>query len=409
MRAPIAAAALALLLCPGLARPAFEVEALREGPDRPRLLLAPRTGELATLVIRFEVGAVDDGGLSGLTRLTQHALLAANRRLDLPALRTDLHAAAATLTVETGLRSAQFVLTAHREAFWPLARRLLEAVLSPRLAPDALPRAAARAVHEPVPERADEALVGLVAATALPDGRYRNRPEGDRQILETLGVDDVADHLAHRFTPADATVVLAGAFPRGQALELLRRFRGGSTHPVERPTLAVPVRTTIRSGREVHLVAYPLPLHGPGDGAKARLLGALVEDELWRTFRDAGVGYSFLVAAAPAPWLDLLVVSLPATDPSRLDLRPHLRQVLERIRGDRLEAAALARGRAAALAALRAEDEAAEPLARSLAAGGTAWHGPAVAGALATASPADAATWLDPANAIEISFGGRRP
>jgi predicted Zn-dependent peptidase len=404
--------ALLLALGPAPTRAAFEVEALHEGPDRPHLLLAPRPAETATLVVRFPVGSVDDGGLSGLTRLTQQALLAANQRVDLPALLLDLHAAAATLRVETGLRSCQFVLTAHRDAFPPLAHRLLEALLAPHLVPAALPRAAARAVHEALPERAEDALVALVAATALSDGRYRNRPEGDRQIIETLGPDDVADHLEHHFAPAEATVVLAGAFRRDEALKVARRFRGGAARPVVRPTLTVPVRTSFRGSREINVVAYPLALRGPRDAATARLLTALVEGELWRTFRDAGAGYAFLVSTVPAPWQDLLLVTLPATDPSRLDLRPHLRQALERVRSGRLDEATVARERAVALAALRAEDEAPEPLARALADGGEAWHGAAVAQALAAPGApglADLSSWLDPAAAVEITFGGRRP
>lgn len=403
------AAALTLLTLPGAARAAYEVEVIESGADRPRLLLAQRPGETATLVLRFEVGAVDDGGLSGLTRLSQHALLAANQRLDLPAFLLDVHAAAATLAVETGVRSCQFVLTAHRDAFWPLARRLIEAVLAPRLLPAALARASGRAIHDATPDRTDDALAALVAATALPDGRYRNRPEGDRQVLETLGPDDVAEHVRRRLAPADATVILAGAFRREEALPVLRRLRGGEADPVERPALSVPVRSSFRSGREVNVAAYPLSLRGPADGAAARLVAALLEEELWRTFRDAGAGSSFLVAVVPAPWLDLLVVALPATDPSRLDLRPHLRAAVERIRAGRLDPAALERGRGAALAALRREDEASEPLGRALAAGGSGWHGPAVAAALeAGAAPGAAGAWLDPAGAVELTFEGRR-
>lgn len=409
--AALALACLAALLAAPPARAEFEVEVIHDGPDRPRLLLAPRPAETSTLVLRFETGSVDDGGLSGLTRLSQAALLAANQRLDRAALFLELHAAAATLRMETGPRSCQFVLTAPKASFWPLARRLIEAVLAPRLLPAALPGAAARAIHEALPERREADLAALVAATAFTDGRYRNRPEGDRQVIETLGAEDVQDHLAAHFAPAHATVVLAGTFPRAEALGVLRRFRGGQPREVERPALVVPIQASLVGRRLVNVTAFRLPLHGPRDAAAARLLAAVLEGELTRTFRDAGVGYGSVVAVAPAPWLDLLVVALPAQDPAGVDLRKQLQLAIERVRRGRPDEATVARDRAAALAGLRRTDRDPEALALALADGGEAWHGPAVAQALASPGApglGGAADWLDPAGAIEITFGGRR-
>ncbi|HEY6098193.1 MAG TPA: hypothetical protein VIW03_02105, partial [Anaeromyxobacter sp.] len=81
--------ALALLAALGVGAAAagpFSVEPVRLAAGRPQLVLAPRDGERAALLVRFRAGAVDDGRTPGLTRIAQHVLVEANQRYPYDAL-----------------------------------------------------------------------------------------------------------------------------------------------------------------------------------------------------------------------------------------------------------------------------------------------------------------------------------
>jgi len=56
----LATSLLALLPALALAAP-FDVESIPVESRQPRILLARRPGQTATLLVRFEAGAVDDG------------------------------------------------------------------------------------------------------------------------------------------------------------------------------------------------------------------------------------------------------------------------------------------------------------------------------------------------------------
>jgi predicted Zn-dependent peptidase len=404
------AAALALAL-PSAALAAFEVEVIEAGPDQPRLVLARRPGEVATLAVVFSAGGVDDGARSGLTRLAQRALLEANRKLAWEPFVIALHAAHAELEVDTGLRECAFTLTAHRKDFGALARQLAEALLAPRFDPALLPRALARALHDGREPGHGTGLLTEVASTAIDDARYKNQPLGDREQLEMFGADEVAAHLRGPLAPARATVVATGAYDRDELLRLLRRYRGGAAAAPERPALSVPVAARFRSAREAHVMAFPVRLAGAREAAGLRVLAGLVEQELWRGFRRMGVAYSFTVAPVVSPWLDLLLVVLPAQDGSAIALDGALREAVERVRAGGFDDETLGREKAAALAALRAADADPPALAAALAAGGPGWHGAPVAAALEGLDRAAvqqlAKAWLDPGRAVSLDFSPR--
>ncbi len=380
-----ALAALLASVVPAVASAApFVVEELPARDGRPAILLAPRAGTTATLAIRFATGSVDDGdGRSGLTRVAQHALLAANGAVDLEGLTVALHAAGARLSVWTGLRECAFVLTATARDFPSLASALARGVLAPRLDRRRFRIAVERALHDVrEPGRGSDLAVHL-ASLIVEDLRYRNEPFGDREQIELLEPEDVEAVLGARLSAANATIVVAGAFERGAIAPALRAIRGG-TRAGSQAAAAVPAPLTARSPTDqpISIVAVPFAPRTPRDAAATRVLVALLEDELWRTLRGPGVAYTFAVAPLRSSWLDLLLVVVPAPA-SPGDVRAALDRALEDVRLGQFDGASFARARSAALARLRGADGEPEALAAELLAGGPGWHGPEVETALA--------------------------
>lgn len=380
---PLAAcAALALAAWPAAGRPAVPlgpVEAVG-GVGLPRVLLAPRAGEVAVLQVTFDVGSMDDASSPGLTRFSQYALLEANRQLSFEALAREVWASDGRLEVVTGHRTCAFTLVASRRDFGRLVRQLVPALLAPRLDAAGLPAAAARAVLD-VGE--DRDLVSALVDLGSEDREWHTHPpHGRRPVLESLELDEVRAHVERFFVPARAQVVVAGAFDRREVLPLLRRFRGGAPARLERLELD---HGHVRRGspRELHLLAFPLRLAGAREAAAARLLAALIEDALWRELREKGFAYSFEVKVIRSPWLDALAVLVPAHASDERDLGATLQAILESIRTGGFTDPQLEQARAAAEVELAAADADPERLASALASGGTAWHGPAVSEALA--------------------------
>jgi len=382
-----------------------EVEEVATAAGQPRLVLARRAGRQAALVVSFAAGSLDDGNLVGLTRVAQHALLAANARLDLGRLAIDLHAAGATLDLRTTQRDASFVLVADRRDFGALSARLVEALLAPRLAPERMPAAVARARLDGAEE---PDLLQLVAMLAAEDTRYINPVVGRRTDIEAVTAEDVAEHLAGPLSPAAATVVAAGSFDRDELVRLVRRFKGGRTPAASRPQLAMPFAARRKSARELNLVAHPLTIASPRDAAAARLTARLLDDVLWKRFRGVGVGYSHSAGAYRTRWMDMLVVAVPARDASS-DLGAALRAAVHDVRDGTFSDADLLRARRAVRGELRAVDGDPAALAETLATAGPIWHGKRIAAEVETL-PREALTtalrgWLDDATSISLYVG----
>jgi predicted Zn-dependent peptidase len=392
----VAAAVSAAPVRAGPTPPALEpVEEVPTGRGRPRILLAPRAGEVAVLRVTFDVGSMDDGSSPGLTRLAQYALLEANRQVSPDELGREVWASGGRLEILTGQRTCAFVLVASRRDFGRLARRLLPALFAPRLDPDLLPAAVARAVLD-VGE--DHDLLTLLTGLGAEGRGWRTHPpHGRRAILESIELDEVSAHLARSFTPARAEVVVTGAFARSEVLPLLGRYRGGAPVALER--LALDWGQERRPGaREYHLLAFPLRLPGAREAAAARVLAALIEDSLWRGLRGAGLAYSFDARVVHTRWLDALAVLVPAHASDGTDLGATIRGGIERIRAGRFADAELEQARDEVLADLAATDASPERLAEALAEGGTSWQGPTVAEAVAALRRAELLTpaqeWL---------------
>jgi predicted Zn-dependent peptidase len=402
------AALAAIALAAGSARGSeFEFESFKASRAHPRIVLAKRPGATATMLVSFGAGSVEDESTPGLARVCQHALLEANQRGSYEALVTQAFAAGAHLAIETGLHEATFALTADRRDFAPLAELLATMTLAPRIDPRRFPVAVERALQDESEPGKGANLLALLTSTVLADWRYQNLPYGDRS-LEGISQEIVEEHLQGPMSPGNAVVVVAGNFDRDRMLRFLRRFSGGGPRPPERPRFDLPLNARFAAGRETHLLAYPFVVATPAQAAAARVLASAMEERLVQRFRGAGVGYSLRVWQVHTAWLDLLLLVLPAHDPSELDLGPVFREVVEEVREGRLPPDLFERNRQHALRRLRATDRNPTELAEELAGGAGPWYGPSTAEALRTLSRdafvASAAAWLAPSSSIYVLF-----
>ena len=375
--------ALALVVATAAAAPAPAAlgwTASRASISHPRVLLAPRPeARRAALVVRFGTGSADDEEAPGLARATQHVLVEANRRMRYRDLVLRLRAAGARLGFETSLAESSFWLEAGREDFGRLAAVVLDQLLSPEIDPRAFERAMESARHD---EREGDGRddLALIASKVVDDPTFGNPPSGTEAGLELIDAGQIQRQLSGPFSPANATVVLAGGFDVAQARRLLARYAGGRETVRTRPPLSTPFSLQIPARREVYLVAYRAAFDTPERVAVARLAAALAEERIEWFFRDRGVGYSQSVEPVHRSWIDLLVVTLPAHDPSGVPLAGLLEEELAAVPEGRFSDADFERNRAWVLARLARTDADALSLATTLAlGGGDAWFGPEVA------------------------------
>ncbi|MFO0583050.1 MAG: hypothetical protein U0229_12325 [Anaeromyxobacter sp.] len=382
-------------------------EAVDLGPGAPRLLLAPRDGPEASLLVRFASGSFDDAQ-AGEAQLTLHALLATNPRFDLGRFLLDVRAAGARFEQRTGVRESTLQLTADRREFPALARRLAEAALSATFEPLRLADATTRALLDlPTSPTAGE----LVAELAAEEPGYVNPPVVARADLLALRQARVKARIVSGFSPAAATVVVAGAFDRAEAIALVRPHRGGVRPPVAPLRTPGPFEARRASDRHVVLFAAPVELSSARDAAALRVAAALLDAGLWERFRLSGAGYAPGAEAFRAPWAALLVAVLPAHAYARR-LEPELRALVDELRTGRYELSDLDRAKGAVRGELLAVDRDPAALAAALAAGGSTWHGAEVAREIDALDRAGLTAilsgWLDPARSIYL-FAGANP
>lgn len=401
-------AAAALLAAATASAVPFEVVRPAMTTGQPRLLLAPRSGPTATLVVSFDAGAVADGDMLGITRTAQYALVFANRRLDAERFLLDVFAAAGHFEIETGQREARFVLTVDRRDFADLAARLLNGLLAPSLDAARFDSARSRARRDARGSGGQD-YVWLVTSMAIDDGRYRNEPYGEEDAIAAFLDDDISRHAAARLLPAAATVAFAGSFDRDAAVRLARRFRGGKPPAVDRPVVSLPHSSRKLASQETHLLAFPLTVASPEDAAATLLLAELLDADVWRRFRESGMSYTYAVEGVRSPWLDLLLIVIPAHNPGGASVEPMLRDAIALVRSGAFDDAAFERARSASAAAFTRLDQEPEALARALAADGVRFQGAGIAAALErldrAAFIATASSWLDPSHRLYAYFG----
>ncbi len=277
---------------------------------RPAIVVARRPGPRAALRIQFAVGALDDGIAAGLTRLAQHVLLSANRRGRYATLLERLHAADASIAVETGHARCAFVLEAPAPDFDALAEDLLARIFAPSLARRGLNEARQRLFHE-TPSFNTTALATMFSQATLGDHGFSVDPLGDRDSMRSLAMFEVQSHIRKFFRPANATVILTGRFDAARLKRAALRYTGGRRQaPRGSPPLESGVYQ-LRARFEVHLVGLPVPLGTDEAAAVMRIAAAMLGERIQEDFRRMGAVYSTSVVPIRRPWLDFVLLILP--------------------------------------------------------------------------------------------------
>lgn len=399
--------ALSLAATPAAAPFSFQVVDLSR--SHARVLLAPRGGDQATLLVRFHAGSVDDGTSCGLTRLAQHVALEANRRVRYEDLLREVFGAGATLTLATRLRDSSFVLTAPRQDFPRLAGLLLEMLRAPdiddRLWPAAVERALA---DEKVPGGGSD-LAAFVARKVVDDVRYHNEPFGERADLETVSPSDVLRHLRGPMAPANSTVVVAGAFDARRLRAMLRAHSGGSRARWERPRVDTPFSLQVPARQTLYLIAYRTALDEARRAAATRILAELLEERLLGRFRAAGLGYAAGVLPLSNGWLDQLLILLPTGEAPSQDMSLVLEEQIARVRRGDFTDEEVERSRGSTLGALARIERDSRALAQTLADGdGSGWYGQTMASLVRSLARGDlqraAAELFDESRSIRVFF-----
>lgn len=381
---------------PALGDDAMPVRVLARS-GHPKVVLAERPATTsATLYLDLAVGSVDDGASLGLTRLTQLTVLASGYE----ELQQDTYAAGGELHVYTEHQRASYVLSAPPAEVEALAKRLVGLVLSPKLSPASLERGKALAVQRSDHET-ESLFAGFLARTAVSKDGFAEDPAGDAELIRGIELPAVRAHAARWFTPANATIVVAGAFPARLGAALAPPSGGKRrTYPALGESLAGDYK--LASSIELHLLAYPVALASPRAAAAAHVARALIGDRVQRTFRRRGVAYTSLTSIVRRPWLDFLLVVLPIrTDPA-VPVAEYLAAEVDRVRDEPL-GEDLNTAQSEALAWLSSLDHSPELLAATLAASGgdTTWLGRDVRTAISTLTEAELETTLGPALARE--------
>ncbi|MBN9682731.1 MULTISPECIES: M16 family metallopeptidase [unclassified Corallococcus] len=363
----------------------FEVQRSRESPEHARLVLAPRPGtERATLHVVFTVGRYDEGGLVGLTRAAQHVMLEANRRGRYEDLVRELFGANATLTMSTGLRQSGFTLIAPRQDFDALAEHLLPRLLSPQVDAARLDDALERTGQDPSLTFADDFLESVLAVVLSTEPRFRAPVPPSAQSVLSFSDRDIAAYLSGPLSPRNAVVIAAGDFDVEALKRTVARYKGGTPSAVTRLSPQLPVTLKLPAVSDINVLAYPIELGDARQAAAARVVGALLGQRLEQRFRRLGVGYAQDASVVLTPWMDQLVLTLPARDPSALDLGPFMLEEVGAVREGRVSAEEFAQARAQVLARLRTDDRSPTEVGLALAASvhSPAWYAPELEAAL---------------------------
>ncbi|WP_257461700.1 M16 family metallopeptidase [Archangium lipolyticum] len=402
------AVALFLLASPASAAP-FEVESLRPSPQHPLLLLAPRETSRSTLTIVFDVGFLDDD-VPGLTRVAQQALLHANSRGDYATLMREVYSAGASFDLRTGLHESRFTLSAHPDDFDALARRLLTAILSPRLDSRRFEATLERASRDGNALDSEDWLELLLARALHDDGRYRNPDLGSMRYAEDIVQEQVRLHLSRMLAPCNATVIATGRFDAAALRKLVAGFKGGVRLERTRPKLPLPFRRQVRSARELQVLAYPVHIESARDSAALRVIASLLQERLFQRIRDAGQGYSVASEPLLTATFDALLLLLPASAREGIDLGAALREEVRTVREATFESGAFERHRQATLTRLRLSDRDPSALAQELrfARHRPAWYSPELEATLAALTVKDvqevASRWLDESTSAQLHF-----
>jgi predicted Zn-dependent peptidase len=415
--APLVAAALTLIPTSGEAlAPITEVAAK---PGKPHVILAKRPSAEAVMRIQFSVGSFDDGFDHGLTRLGQRALMEASTVRNHRDWAQDLFQSAATLEIETGVRTSAFVLRAPENHFHALAKRLIDMVFSSKIAAKDFATARTRAITDQMRPGSGADLNHFLARSIVllgggkPGQEYTNPPHGAKDTLRALSQKKVENHLKRYFTPGNATVIVAGSFSERKVKKILKKKKGGSRNTINRPDVEkyLPVEQTHLHLRQMHLRAFPLDLGESDKVAAARIVESLVQWRILWLFRSKGWLYSPWIYAEARPWMDFLVILLPVYSKKNLKADAHLDAELKNLANGSFPAGAFEQAKGALLADLQRIDDDPTRLAEALgrAPGRVDWHSPGLVAAIRAMDEESfkkiAVPWLQKERVVKLRFG----
>lgn len=343
-----------------------DIDVWRPSPAHPRVVLATnRSAPDATLRITFRAGAADDGIEYGRTRLSQIAIIEAQKGYE--ALDAAIYAAGATLELETSVRDCTFVLTAPRAAFDALAPKLLAHVLAPKIDKARFPQARRRATHDYLQAGSEEDLLAFVAGQVLltegveGGGDYNNPLWGDPETLPNIGLASVEKHVHTKMVPANAVVFAAGNFDVGKLKAAVAKHKGGKERALRRPELLkyLPLEFSRWAPVEVHMHLQVVDVRDAKAAAMVHVLAALLHERVFWRLRRTGHTYSPVVAPYFEEWLDFLLVFFTVTPGLKEDPSGVMYAALDDIAAGNFTDEELARARAIARA--RLEDLAENP------------------------------------------------
>lgn len=355
----VVAAALSLSVA---AAPAVEV--WRAGPTSPRVVLAPDPSSAdAALHVLFRAGAADDLLEEGLTRVAQYALLHGQDGAPFAALDGALYGAGAELTVGTSVRECSFTVVSPKAGFDALAARMVKQLLLPKVSDEGVVRARRLALTDVLQVGSDEWQNAFVAAAVLVTegleggGDYNNPIYGDASVIRRINAASVKTHLREKLSPANAVVVVTGAFDPKKIKALLAGVKGGKERLLHRPDIVkyLPFeRDSAAVPREIHLQLQVVDVTDARSAAVVHVLAAYLHDRLVWRLRKSGHVYAPSVTTSFKEWLDFILIGFEVTPGGAdKDLRAVMMTEIDELENGKVDAGALKR--AAAIAKNRLE------------------------------------------------------
>lgn len=395
---------------------AYGSEVIRGSKGQPVIILAPRPTETGTIRIQFRAGSFDDGFRSGLTRLTQFAMLSSNAVEPYERFILDLFAASGEVSLDTGIRESALTMTAPSSEFEALAERFARLCLAPRVLAAGFEAAKSRTLEGMDGGGTDE-LVTWLARTVVTEPGYANSPTGDKESIRSMTLGDVAGHLAGPMSPANATVIVAGRFNVEKMRARLLSFHGG------RRRAPAPIKTDLagnyhqKSHLELHVVGYPMTLRSTRDIAAAHLAATILEERIQRQFRRLGIAYSSTAMPVHRDWLDFLLILLPirSDGEAAASASENLAKEVESVRSGAFLGDELERNQSYLLERFAQVDRDSRQLVREISMGGgdLEWFGPHVAAEVRAMSREQflqtVRPWLASSASIHCEFSPRAP
>lgn len=340
------------------------VEVWRASATSPRVVLAPDPNAAdAALHVLFRAGAADDLLEEGLTRVSQYALLHGQDGAPFAALDAALYGAGAELTVGTSVRECSFTVVSPKTGFDAIAAKMVKQLLLPKVSDEGVGRARRYALTDVLQVGSDEWQSAFVAAAVLVTegleggGDYNNPIYGDASVIRRINAVSVKNHLREKLSPANAVVVVTGAFDPRKMKALLASVKGGKERALHRPDIVkyLPLeRDSAAVAREIHLQLQVVDVSDARSAAVIHVMAAYLHDRLVWRLRKSGHVYSPSVTTSFKEWLDFILIGFEVTPGgAEKDLRAVMMNEIDELEAGKVDAGSLKR--AAAIAKNRLE------------------------------------------------------